>query len=284
LTVEPAPNAVVAAGGVRFGNALPMALIAGPCALESREPALDMAAALKDIAGRLGLGFVYKTSFDKANRTSGASARGLGLDQALPIFADIRLRLGVPVLTDVHEPAQCARVAEVVDVLQIPAFLCRQTDLLVAAAATGRAVNVKKGQFLAPWDMANVVAKITGAGNRNVLVTERGASFGYNTLVSDMRALPILARTGAPVIFDATHSVQQPGGQGTSSAGERRFVPVLARAATAVGIAGVFIETHQDPDKAPSDGPNMVPLREMEPLLRTLVAFDKLAKQQSEET
>jgi 2-dehydro-3-deoxyphosphooctonate aldolase (KDO 8-P synthase) len=284
LTVEPSPNAVVAVGGVRFGNALPLALIAGPCALESRDHALDMAAALKDIAARLGVGFVFKTSFDKANRTSGASARGLGLDQALPIFADIRLRLGVPVLTDVHEPAQCARVAEVVDVLQIPAFLCRQTDLLVAAAATGRAVNVKKGQFLAPWDMANVVAKITGAGNRNVLVTERGASFGYNTLVSDMRALPILARTGAPVIFDATHSVQQPGGQGTSSAGERRFVPVLARAATAVGIAGVFIETHQDPDKAPSDGPNMVPLREMEPLLRTLVAFDKLAKQQSEET
>jgi 2-dehydro-3-deoxyphosphooctonate aldolase (KDO 8-P synthase) len=224
------------------------------------------------------MGLVYKTSFDKANRTSAASARGLGLEAALPVFAEIRVRLGVPVLTDVHEVEQCARVAEVVDVLQIPAFLCRQTDLLVAAAKTGRVVNVKKGQFLAPWDMANVVAKITGAGNRNVLVTERGASFGYNTLVSDMRALPILSETGAPVIFDATHSVQQPGGQGTSSGGERRFVPVLARAATAVGIAGIFIETHRDPDKAPSDGPNMLPLGEMEPLLRSLVAFDKLAK------
>jgi 2-dehydro-3-deoxyphosphooctonate aldolase (KDO 8-P synthase) len=278
IAVEPAPNAVVAVGSVRFGNALPLALIAGPCALESRDHALDMASALKDIAGRLGLGFVYKTSFDKANRTSGASARGLGLDQALPVFADIRARLGVPVLTDVHEPGQCARVAEVVDVLQIPAFLCRQTDLLVAAAKTGRAVNVKKGQFLAPWDMANVVAKITGAGNRNVLVTERGASFGYNTLVSDMRALPVLAQTGAPVIFDATHSVQQPGGQGTSSGGERAFVPVLARAAVAVGVAGIFIETHQDPDKAPSDGPNMIPLRDMEGLLRALMGFDKLAK------
>jgi 2-dehydro-3-deoxyphosphooctonate aldolase (KDO 8-P synthase) len=278
LNVESGPNPIVAVGAVRFGNALPLALIAGPCALESREHALETAAALKEIAGRLGIGLVYKTSFDKANRTSGASARGLGLEAALPVFAEIRVRLGVPVLTDVHEPDQCARVAEVVDVLQIPAFLCRQTDLLVAAAKTGRAVNVKKGQFLAPWDMANVVAKITGAGNRNVLVTERGASFGYNTLVSDMRALPILAQTGAPVIFDATHSVQQPGGQGTSSGGERRFVPVLARAATAVGIAGVFIETHRDPDKAPSDGPNMLPLAEMESLLRTLVAFDKLAK------
>ena len=278
LNVEPGPNPTVAVGGVRFGNALPLALIAGPCALESREHALETAAALKEIAGRLGIGLVYKTSFDKANRTSAASARGLGLEAALPVFAEIRVRLGVPVLTDVHEPDQCARVAEVVDVLQIPAFLCRQTDLLVAAAKTGRVVNVKKGQFLAPWDMANVVAKITGAGNRNVLVTERGASFGYNTLVSDMRALPILAQTGAPVIFDATHSVQQPGGQGTSSGGERRFVPVLARAATAVGVAGIFIETHQDPDKAPSDGPNMLPLDEMEPLLRSLIALDKLAK------
>jgi 2-dehydro-3-deoxyphosphooctonate aldolase (KDO 8-P synthase) len=275
---EPGPNSVVAVGAVRFGNALPLALIAGPCALESREHALDMAAALKEIAGRLGIGVVYKTSFDKANRTSGASARGLGLEAALPIFAEIRVRLGVPVLTDVHEPDQCARVAEVVDVLQIPAFLCRQTDLLVAAAKTGRVVNVKKGQFLAPWDMANVVAKITGAGNRNVLVTERGASFGYNTLVSDMRALPILSKTGAPVIFDATHSVQQPGGQGTSSGGERRFVPVLARAATAVGVAGIFIETHHDPDKAPSDGPNMLPLDEIEPLLRSLIALDQVAK------
>ncbi len=228
---------------------------------------------------RLGIGLVYKTSFDKANRTSGKSARGIGLEWALPIFAEIRERVGVPVLTDVHEPAQCARVAEAVDVLQIPAFLCRQTDLLVAAAKTGRVVNVKKGQFLAPWDMANVVQKITGAGNRNVLVTERGASFGYNTLVSDMRALPIMAReTGAPVIFDATHSVQQPGGQGTSSGGEREFVPVLARAAVAIGVAGVFIETHQDPDKAPSDGPNMIALKDMERLLRTLQAFDSIAK------
>src|SRR6202163_2366528 len=273
------PNAVVAVGKVRFGNKLPLALIAGPCVLESRAHAFDMAAALKDITARLNIGFVYKTSFDKANRTSAASARGLGLDQALPIFAELRETLGVPVLTDVHEPEQCARVAEAVDVLQIPAFLCRQTDLLIAAAKTGKTVNVKKGQFLAPWDMKNVVAKLTAAGNRNVLVTERGASFGYNTLVSDMRALPILARdTGAPVIFDATHSVQQPGGQGTSSGGEREFVPVLSRAAVAVGVAGVFIETHQDPDKAPSDGPNMVPLKEMEALLRRLMEFDRLAK------
>jgi 2-dehydro-3-deoxyphosphooctonate aldolase (KDO 8-P synthase) len=277
--VESGPNPIVAVGAVRFGNALPLALIAGPCALESREHALDMAAALKEITNRLGIGLVYKTSFDKANRTSAASARGLGLEAALPVFAEIRVRLGVPVLTDVHEADQCARVAEVVDVLQIPAFLCRQTDLLIAAAKTGRVVNVKKGQFLAPWDMANVVAKITGAGNCNVLVTERGVSFGYNTLVSDMRALPILRReTGAPIVFDATHSVQQPGGQGNSSGGEREFVPVLARAAVAVGVAGIFIETHQDPDRAPSDGPNMVPLREMEALLRTLMAFDKLAK------
>ncbi len=279
IAVEPAPNAVVAVGAARFGNALPLALIAGPCALESRDHALETAAALKEIAGKLGIGLVYKTSFDKANRTSAKSNRGIGLDGALPIFAELRARLGVPVLTDVHEAAQCAPVAEVADVLQIPAFLCRQTDLLIAAAATGRVVNVKKGQFLAPWDMANVVAKVTGAGNRNVLVTERGASFGYNTLVSDMRALPILARTtGAPVIFDATHSVQQPGGRGSSSGGEREFVPVLARAAVAVGIAGVFIETHGDPDRAPSDGPNMVPLAQMEGLLRRLIAFDRLAK------
>jgi 2-dehydro-3-deoxyphosphooctonate aldolase (KDO 8-P synthase) len=279
VRTKPPPNPVVTAGATRFGNDLPFALIAGPCALESRAHALEMATALKEITGKLGIGLVYKTSFDKANRTSAASARGVGLDAALPIFADVRERTGLPILTDVHEAEQCARVAEVVDVLQIPAFLCRQTDLLVAAARTGRPVNVKKGQFLAPWDMANVVAKITGAGNCNVLVTERGVSFGYNTLVSDMRALPILRReTGAPIIFDATHSVQQPGGQGSSSGGEREFVPVLARAAIAVGVAGVFIETHQDPDRAPSDGPNMVPLREMEPLLRTLMAFDKLAK------
>jgi 2-dehydro-3-deoxyphosphooctonate aldolase (KDO 8-P synthase) len=279
MNVEPAPNPVVAVGAARFGNALPLALIAGPCALESRDHAFEMAAALKDIAGKIGIGLVYKTSFDKANRTSAKSNRGIGLDGALPIFAEIRRKFGVPVLTDVHEAEQCTRVAEVVDVLQIPAFLCRQTDLLVAAAATGRVVNVKKGQFLAPWDMANVVGKVTGAGNLNVLVTERGASFGYNTLVSDMRALPILARTtGAPVIFDATHSVQQPGGKGTSSGGEREFVPVLARAAVAVGVAGVFIETHQDPDQALSDGPNMIPLKQLEGLLRRLIEFDKLAK------
>jgi 2-dehydro-3-deoxyphosphooctonate aldolase (KDO 8-P synthase) len=274
----PPPNPIVAVGNVRFGNDLPLAVIAGPCALESRAHALEMAAALKEIAGRLGVSLVFKTSFDKANRTSGGSARGIGLDEALPIFAEIRATLGLPVLTDVHENEQCARAAEAVDVLQIPAFLCRQTDLLVAAAATGKVVNVKKGQFLAPWDMTNVVAKITGAGNANVLVTERGASFGYNTLVSDMRALPILARAGAPVIFDATHSVQQPGGKGGSSGGERDFVPVLARAAVAVGVAGVFIETHQDPDRAPSDGPNMLPLRDMEELLRRLMAFDRLGK------
>jgi 2-dehydro-3-deoxyphosphooctonate aldolase (KDO 8-P synthase) len=282
MTVEPAANPVVAVGRARFGNALPLALIAGPCALESRDQALEMASELAEIAGRIGIGFVYKTSFDKANRTSAKSNRGIGLEDALPIFADIRQTLGVPVLTDVHEAQQCPRVAEVVDVLQIPAFLCRQTDLIVAAAATGRVINVKKGQFLAPWDMAHVVAKVTSAGNPNVLVTERGASFGYNTLVSDMRALPILARTtGAPVIFDATHSVQHPGGQGTASGGDREFVSVLARAAVAVGVAGVFIETHQDPDSAPSDGPNMVPLKQMEGLLRRLVAFDRLAKNSS---
>jgi 2-dehydro-3-deoxyphosphooctonate aldolase (KDO 8-P synthase) len=279
IRVDPKPSATVTIGAVKFGNALPFALIAGPCALESRAHALEMASALKEITGRLGIGLVYKTSFDKANRTSAKSARGVGLDGALPVFAEIRDKLGLPVLTDVHEASQCARVAQAVDVLQIPAFLCRQTDLLIAAAQTGRVVNVKKGQFLAPWDMANVVAKITGAGNSNVLVTERGASFGYNTLVSDMRALPILKETGAPVIFDATHSVQQPGGQGTASGGERQYVPVLARAAVAVGVAGLFIETHQDPDKAPSDGPNMLPLKDMEPLLRQLVAFDRLAKQ-----
>jgi 2-dehydro-3-deoxyphosphooctonate aldolase (KDO 8-P synthase) len=279
LDKELIPNTQVAVGEVTFGNALPLALIAGPCALESRAHALEMAQALKAIADKLGIGLVYKTSFDTANRTSAKSARGIGLAQALPIFAEVREKLRIPVLTDVHDAAQCAEVAKAVDVLQIPAFLCRQTDLLIAAANTGRVVNVKKGQFLAPWDMQNVVAKITGAGNRNVLVTERGVSFGYNTLVSDMRALPILARTThAPVIFDATHSVQQPGGQGTSSGGEREFVPVLARAAVAVGVAGVFIETHQDPDKAPSDGPNMVPLKDMEALLRRLIDFDRLAK------
>src|SRR5829696_5680936 len=269
----------VEAGTVRFGNRLPLALIAGPCAMESRAHALEMAAALKEIVERLGIGLVYKSSFDKANRTSAGSARGIGISEALPIFAEVKERYGLPVTTDVHEIEHCAAVAEVVDILQIPAFLCRQTDLLVAAARTGRVVNVKKGQFLAPWDMANVARKITDAGNPKVMVTERGASFGYNTLVSDMRALPILARTtGAPVIFDATHSVQQPGGKGSSSGGEREFVPVLARAAVAVGVAGVFIETHPDPDHAPSDGPNMVPLREFEGLVKTLMAFDALAK------
>ena len=269
----------VRVGDVVFGNDLPLALIAGPCAMESRDHALKMAWALKDICARLGIGLVYKSSFDKANRTSLEGRRGLGLEQALPVFAEIRERFGLPVLTDVHENDQCAAVAGVVDVLQIPAFLCRQTDLLLAAAATGRPVNVKKGQFLAPWDMKNVVAKVTGAGNPNVLVTERGASFGYNTLVSDMRGLPIMAeQTGAPVIFDATHSVQQPGGQGTSSGGQREFVPVLARAAVAVGVAGVFIETHDDPANAFSDGPNQVPLGEFEALVKRLMAFDAVAK------
>jgi len=277
VTAKAAP--VVSVGNVKFGNALPLAVIAGPCALESRSHAFEMASALKEITQRLGIGFVYKTSFDKANRTSASSGRGMGLGQALKIFSDIRSELGVPVLTDVHEIDQCVPAAEVVDILQIPAFLSRQTDLLIAAARTGKVVNVKKGQFLAPWDMVHAVEKITGAGNPNVLVTERGVSFGYNTLISDMRALPIMARTtGAPIIFDATHSVQQPGGQGASSGGQREFVPVLARAAVAVGVAGVFIETHQDPDKAPSDGPNMVPLHEFEGLLRRLMAFDRVAK------
>jgi 2-dehydro-3-deoxyphosphooctonate aldolase (KDO 8-P synthase) len=276
---------VVSVGSVKFGKDLPISIIAGPCQLESRAHAIEVASALKEIAQRLGIGLIYKTSFDKANRTSVSAARGIGLAQALPIFAEIRSSLGLPVLTDVHEPPQCAEVAQAVDVLQIPAYLCRQTDLLVAAAATGKVVNVKKGQFLAPWDMQNVVAKITGGGNANVLVTERGASFGYNTLVSDMRALPIMARTtGAPVIFDATHSVQQPGGKGASSGGEREFVPVLARAAVAVGVAGLFIETHPDPDRAPSDGPNMVPLREFEGLVQTLMAFDALAKKPAKKT
>jgi 2-dehydro-3-deoxyphosphooctonate aldolase (KDO 8-P synthase) len=276
--LKPAPSAVVTIGKAKFGNGLPLALMAGPCALESRAHALETAAALNEIATRLGLGLVYKSSFDKANRTSAGSARGLGLKQALPIFAEIKEATGLSVITDVHEPGQCAAAAEAVDVLQIPAFLCRQTDLLLAAASTGKPVNVKKGQFLAPWDMRHVVAKLVSAGNPNVLVTERGVSFGYNTLVSDMRALPILAETGAPVIFDATHSVQQPGGQGERSGGERRFVPVLARAAVAVGVAGLFIETHQDPDRAPSDGPNMLPLASLEPLLMELMEIDRLVK------
>lgn len=271
-------NSVVSAGNVRFGNELPFALIAGPCQMESREHAFMMAGRLKEICSRLGIGLVYKSSFDKANRTSLSGKRGMGLEKSLAVFGDLRRELGLPVLTDVHEIGQCAEVADVVDVLQIPAFLCRQTDLLVAAARTGRIVNVKKGQFLAPWDMQNVLTKIVESGNPNVLLTERGASFGYNTLVSDMRSLPIMAETGAPVIFDATHSVQQPGGQGTSSGGDRRMVPVLARAAVAVGVAGVFIETHENPDRAPSDGPNMVPLDRLEELLRVLLALDRVAK------
>lgn len=272
------PNSIVSAANVRFGNALPIALIAGPCQMESRDHAFMMAGSLKEICGRLGIGLVYKSSFDKANRTSLKGQRGMGLEKSLAVFADIKKDMGLPVLTDVHENAQCAEVAGVVDILQIPAFLCRQTDLLIAAAKTGRVVNVKKGQFLAPWDMKNVLAKLVDSGNPNVLLTERGASFGYNTLVSDMRALPIMAEMGAPVIFDATHSVQQPGGQGASSGGDRRMVPVLARAAVAVGVAGVFIETHQDPDNAPSDGPNMVPLDRLEALLKTLMALDSVAK------
>jgi 2-dehydro-3-deoxyphosphooctonate aldolase (KDO 8-P synthase) len=248
--------------------------------MESRQHALEMASALKEIAGRLGIGLVYKSSFDKANRTSLSGKRGIGLEAALPVFAEIRESLGLPVVTDVHKAGQCERVAPVVDVLQIPAFLCRQTDLLIAAARTGRVVKIKKGQFLAPWDMKNAVAKVVGSGNPNVLLTERGVSFGYNTLVADMRALPIMAETGAPVIFDATHSVQQPGGQGTSSGGDRRFVPVLARAAVAVGVAGLFIETHQDPDRAPSDGPNMVPLKDFEGFLRDLMEIDAVVKRQ----
>jgi 2-dehydro-3-deoxyphosphooctonate aldolase (KDO 8-P synthase) len=271
-------NRVVNVAGVKVGNLLPLAIIAGPCQMESREHAFMMAGALKEIAARLDIGLIYKTSFDKANRTSLSGKRGLGLDKAMAVFADLRKIFELPVLTDVHEIHQCAELAPVVDVLQIPAFLCRQTDLLVAAAHTGKVVNVKKGQFLAPWDMKNVAAKIADSGNPNILLTERGASFGYNTLVSDMRALPTMAETGCPVIFDATHSVQQPGGQGTSSGGDRRMVPVLARAAVAVGVAGVFIETHQEPDKAPSDGPNMVPLDQLEALLRRLMALDKVAK------
>jgi len=269
----------VTVGPVTLGNDLPLALIAGPCALESRAHALEMSQALSEMAKKLGIGLIYKTSFDKANRTSLKSNRGIGLEAALPILAEVRETSGLPVLTDVHTAEQCAQVAEAVDVLQIPAFLCRQTDLLVAAAETGKAINVKKGQFLAPWDMKNVVAKIAESGNPNALVCERGASFGYNTLVSDMRSLPILkAQTGCPVVFDATHSVQQPGGQGETSGGQREFVPVLARAAIAVGVAAVFMETHQDPDNAPSDGPNMVPFKQLPALVETLMEFDRLAK------
>ncbi|WP_041299857.1 3-deoxy-8-phosphooctulonate synthase [Hyphomicrobium sp. MC1] len=277
-TLKPARE--VRVKDVRFANDAPIAVLAGPCQMESRAHALEMAAALSEISKTLGIGLVYKSSFDKANRTSLTGRRGIGLEAALPVFAEIRETFGLPVVTDVHEVGQCAAVAEVVDVLQIPAFLCRQTDLLIAAAKTGRVVKIKKGQFLAPWDMKNVVAKVTGSGNPNVLVTERGSSFGYNTLVVDMRALPQMAETGAPVIFDATHAVQQPGGQGTSSGGDRRFVPVLARAAVAAGVAGLFIETHQDPDKAPSDGPNMVALKDFGALIAELQAIDNIVKAQ----
>jgi 2-dehydro-3-deoxyphosphooctonate aldolase (KDO 8-P synthase) len=269
---------VVRAGGVEIGNFLPFVLIAGPCQIESVGHALEVAAALDEICTAADVPLIYKSSYDKANRTSAAAPRGVGMQRGLAILAEVRQRFARPVLTDVHTPEQCAPAAEAVDVLQIPAFLCRQTDLLVAAGETGRVINVKKGQFLAPWDMANVAAKIAGTGNDNILLTERGASFGYNTLVSDFRALPIMARTGYPVVFDATHSVQQPGGQGSSSGGEREFAPVLARAAMAVGVAAVFIETHPDPDRAPSDGPNMIALADMPALIARLKAFDALAK------
>jgi len=280
------PNAVIelntgAGRPVRIGRDNRLAFIAGPCQLESRQHALETAHALKEIADRLDIGLIYKTSFDKANRTSANAQRGLGLEGSLPIFAEIREVTGLPVITDIHTEEQATIAAQAVDVLQIPAFLCRQTDLLVAAAKTGKAINVKKGQFLAPWDMKNVIAKITGAGNPNAMACERGASFGYNTLVSDMRALPIMAQIGCPVVFDATHSVQQPGGQGTSSGGQREFVPHLARAAVAVGVSAVFIETHPDPDNAPSDGPNMVPMSEFEALAGELLAFDALAKRRA---
>ncbi len=265
-------------GALEVANDLPLTLIAGPCAMESRQHALEMSQALCEMTGRLGLGFIYKTSFDKANRTSNSSPRGIGIKDAMPIFAEVRDTYGCPVLTDVHEPDQCAVIGEAVDVLQIPAFLCRQTDLLVAAGKTNRAVNVKKGQFLAPWDMKQVVAKLEDTGTEKILLTERGASFGYNTLVSDMRSLPIMAQNGYPVVFDATHSVQQPGGQGTTSGGQREFVPALARAAIAVGVAAVFIETHQDPDSAPSDGPNMWRLDALEDLLSQLIELDRFAK------
>ena len=272
-------NRIITIGNVRLGNHLPMVLIAGPCQIESRAHALEVAGALAEMTRAAGIGLIFKSSFDKANRTSLGAARGVGLATGLEILAEIRSRFSVPVLTDVHESDQCGPAAEAVDVLQIPAFLCRQTDLLLAAGATGRAVNVKKGQFLAPWEMAQVAAKIASTGNRQILLTERGASFGYNTLVNDFRALPIMAETGYPVVFDATHSVQQPGGRGTSSGGERRFAPILARAALAVGVAALFMETHPDPDHAPSDGPNMIPLADMPALISVFRRFDALAKQ-----
>jgi len=278
MNQNPRPNSRIEVGHVAFGNHLPLSIIAGPCQMESRQHSFDMAGRLKEIATKLGVGLVYKSSFDKANRTSLNAERGIGIDKGLEIFADLKREFGLPVLTDIHNEAQAIQVATVVDVLQIPAFLCRQTDLLVAAAKTGKVINVKKGQFLAPWDMKNVLAKLVASGNANIMACERGASFGYNTLISDMRALPIMATFGAPVIFDATHSVQQPGGQGGSSGGQREFVEALARAAVAIGVAGVFLETHQDPDNAPSDGPNMINIADMEALLERLLAFDRLAK------
>ncbi len=273
-----AAQRIVRVGDIEIGNARPFALIAGPCQIESEEHTLEIAIGLRDICVRLGIPLIYKSSYDKANRTSLSGRRGLGMEKGLAILAGVREKLGIPVLTDVHEREHCAIAAEYVDVLQIPAFLCRQTDMLLAAGETGKVINVKKGQFLAPWDMANVAAKVASTGNEQILLTERGASFGYNTLVSDFRGLPIMASTGYPVVFDVTHSVQQPGGQGTSSGGQREFAPVLARAAIAVGVSALFIETHQDPDHAPSDGPNMIPLREMESLLTRLMRFDAVAK------
>jgi 2-dehydro-3-deoxyphosphooctonate aldolase (KDO 8-P synthase) len=272
------PSKIVNMANISIGNELPVALFAGPCQMESRQHALEMAAALKEICQRLGIGLIFKTSFDKANRTSITGKRGMGFTNAMPVFAEIRETLGLPIVTDVHDAGQCAPIAEVVDVLQIPAFLCRQTDLLIAAAKTGKIIKIKKGQFMAPWDMQNVVQKVLDSGNNNILLTDRGTSFGYNTLVSDFRALPIMAATGCPVVFDATHSVQQPGGQGTSSGGQREFVPVLARAAVAVGVAALFIETHDNPDNAPSDGPNMIKLTDLETMLAQLMRLDALAK------
>jgi 2-dehydro-3-deoxyphosphooctonate aldolase (KDO 8-P synthase) len=272
------PPRTVRIGPVALGNHLPLAFLCGPCQIESRAHALEVASALREIAASAGIGLVYKSSFDKANRTSVSAARGVGIEEGLEILAEVRERTGLPVLTDVHTEEQATKAGAFVDCLQIPAFLCRQTDLLLAAGRTGKPVNVKKGQFLAPWDMKNVAAKIASTGNEDIMLCERGASFGYNTLVTDLRGLPIMAATGYPVVFDATHSVQQPGGQGTSSGGQREFAPVLARAAVAVGVAAVFIETHPDPDRAPSDGPNMIPIREMPALIERLKAFDALAK------
>lgn len=275
MTIKPRH---VAIGNLTLGNDLPLTLIAGPCAMESRDHAVETASALKEMAEKLGIGLIYKSSFDKANRTSSESRRGVGMNKALPIFAEIRETLGLPVITDVHEVAQCAALADVIDVLQIPAFLCRQTDLLLAAGRTGRVINVKKGQFLAPWDMANIVGKIESTGNAGIMLCERGTCFGYNRLISDMRALPVMAATGCPVVFDATHSVQEPGGLGTATGGDWKNAPVLARAAVAVGVAAVFIETHENPDKALSDGPNMIPLNKLHDIVETLIEFDKLAK------